>query len=143
MKILFACTGNTCRSPMAELVFRARCKDESITCASCGFSAFPGDTITPEAAAALAEIGIDSGAFRSSTLTMRAVEDADEIYVMTAQHREILEAVLDSGSMKKVHLLGGGVSDPYGQGIGAYRACLSQISAAVNGILQELGADGR
>ena len=53
------------------------------------------------------------------------------------------EAVLDSGSMKKVHLLGGGVSDPYGQGIEAYRACLSQISAAVNGILQELGADGR
>ena len=45
--------------------------------------------------------------------------------------------------MKKVHLLGGGVSDPYGQGLEAYRACLSQISAAVNGILQELGADGR
>ncbi len=38
------------------------------------------------------------------------------------QHRPVLEAVLDSGSMKKVHLLGGGVSDPYGQGIEAYRA---------------------
>ena len=53
------------------------------------------------------------------------------------------EAVLDSGSMKKAHLLGGGVSDPYGQGIEASRACLSQISASGYGILQVLGADGR
>ncbi len=89
--IHFICTGNTCRSPMAEGILRHRLLQsdmaEKWTVSSSGLCAFPGDPATPFALQVLADMGIDISSHRSSRTTPYSVEEARYVLVMTRGHR--------------------------------------------------------
>ncbi len=139
MRVLFVCTGNSCRSPMAELYFRELCRKtgrKDIDACSAGTCAWDGAVISNQAAAVLAEYGIDSLDFRSRHLTPYLAESCDLIVAMTASHREdILEITPEVSSRIKLLLdfdHGGDVPDPYGGSVDHYRRVFATMKPALD-----------
>ena len=136
MRVLFICTGNTCRSPMAQYLFNARCGEDD-EASSCGFAAMPGDDINPHSLAVLAEVGIDASGHRARRFDLYMVDDFDALVVFTPAAKQALQSVLSSKQAAKVRLLGDGIPDPYGQSIEVYRACRDQIAACIEEMIHD------
>lgn len=129
MNITFVCSGNTCRSPMAEGIFKKIVKERSINniqCKSCGISAYNGDCVTPNAVEAVKKYGVNIENHRSSVLTQYLAAETDIFVCMTQAHAQVLKNYLyDTG--KKITVLGDGIPDPYGGDEEVYSACAEQI----------------
>lgn len=125
--ILVICTGNTCRSPMAEGILNAMIsaqKIPSVSIKSGGLAALPGDPPTENAVAAMEEIGIDISTSLSKSITTLDLMAADCIYVMTEDHKNtILAALPELKTVIKIL----GVPDPFGKDLNAYRECRDSI----------------
>lgn len=131
MHITFVCTGNTCRSPMAQGIFEKLIKDreiKNVTCSSCGLFAFPGDSATPEAVEAVKKMGVDISDHRSRGFSAYIIDETDWFICMTRGHKATLEA---SGCKKKITVLGDGVPDPYGGDVATYEKCASYIKESL------------
>ena len=105
-RILLVCTGNTCRSPMAEALFRrmAEARGIPVKVKSAGVAAMAGQPMSRHAADVLRTKGLDPSGFRSSELTEADVEWADAILTMTANHkRHVLERF--PSAVDKTHAL--------------------------------------
>jgi protein-tyrosine-phosphatase len=129
MNLLFVCSGNTCRSPMAEALARkiARRRGiENLNISSAGTNAWDNIPATDEALLVGMEREIDLTGHRARKLTPTIVSEADLIFVMTPGH---LEQVKQLGGRGKVHVIdeyasgiaNQGVADPYGGDLEAYR----------------------
>lgn len=119
MNVLFVCTGNTCRSPIAEAYLSHTHKDLKAT--SCGLSA-GGMPISQNSNLVLAEIGIDKNQHISKPLSKELISWADKIICMSPSHKQILEGIGVSAEV-----LGNGIPDPYGCDITVYRQCRDEI----------------
>ncbi|MDA8211763.1 MAG: low molecular weight protein arginine phosphatase [Clostridia bacterium] len=149
--VLFVCTGNTCRSSMAEAIARALWTRQGENCpplefSSAGVAAFPGMNASEQAIAVMGEVGIDLTSHRSRPLNPELVEKADLILVMTGRHRDYIVSLVPEAA-PKVRLLAqyafpesasADISDPFGGPVEIYRQVALDLEAAIMRALKKI-----
>jgi protein-tyrosine-phosphatase len=131
MKILFVCTGNTCRSPFAVAVAR---RGGHADAESAGLAAYAGDGPPVDAVSVARERGLDLSTHRARPLDTEMLDRAEVVVGMTAAHVGELEA---RGAHGKARLLGtADIADPIDRGPEAYRRAYDQIETAVQALLE-------
>ncbi len=130
MNIIFVCTGNTCRSPMAEYYLKSKnLNDVNVT--SRGFSG--GDSANEKSIAVMSEVGIDISNHISNHITPEDIKSADAIICMTESHKQML--ILSGAAANKLFVLGDGISDPFGYDVDTYRICRDDIFKAIDALI--------
>ena len=149
--VVFVCTGNTCRSPMAEALFRKRlaerlgCLPEKIEdtgymVMSAGIAAMMGGRASPESVAMMRERQIDLTMHESQPLSDTLARNAAWILTMTRSHRHAVLAEWPEAA-RRVHLLstkGHDVVDPIGGPVEGYRRCAQQIDAELEHWIEQV-----
>ena len=141
-KVLFVCTANVCRSPMAEKLFARAVENSSlpqkIVSYSAGLSAMDGDKASQNSMDACEEIGVDISDHRSAGLTRTSLEDASAIFCMTESHRALINMYFELPPGYPIFLMREFIEgeskelpDPYGQDIDVYRQCRDRMLEAM------------
>lgn len=147
MNILFVCTGNTCRSPLAEALLRRLLSErqvDGVTVASAGTGAWAGAPASEGSYLVALEDGVDLSAHRAQSLTPELAGTADVILTMSRSHRQRLR---DLGLGDRTFLLGeyagrsgtaAEVDDPYGGSLTDYRNTYIQLKELLGAVVQRL-----
>lgn len=151
MNILIVCTGNTCRSPMAEAILKKELKDtgksdDKYTIISAGISTINGMNASGNAIEVLREKDIDLLGHKSRVITLDLINKADIILTMTKSHKDILMQLApeyidkiytfrEFAGLEKLD-----ISDPFGGSLDVYRNTLIEISDTVSKVIEKLNA---
>ena len=150
VNIIFVCTGNTCRSPMAEAMFtHALAKkigstidqlpDLGYIISSAGVMAAIDQPASQHSVDVCSEMGLDITGHKSRGLREREILESDIIYVMSNSHKErILSFYPEVASKCRLLLKNGDIPDPFGGDVDIYRKCASKMKEAINERLGEL-----
>ena len=153
--VLMVCTGNSCRSPLAEYLFRAQLQEIAhernmtlnqwgVDVSSAGTHAYPGGPISSGSLQELQKRGIDARTHQSSPVSVERLHEAERIYVMSNSHRETILAT-NPAFESRIMLLdpAGDIHDPIGGGPDQYRKCAIAIEQAVTTRIEEFVHEDR
>ena len=136
--MLFVCTGNTCRSPMAEMLLKSKLKKQKIKwwdVSSCGIRAEVGGAISPNSRIALEEVGINVNDFAPRQLTQKIIAASTIVICMTQRQKQLLEGCGHVFCIRDV--CGYDVPDPYGRDLEVYRATRDALSRACDNLIAD------
>ena len=151
--IVFVCTGNTCRSPMAEYIFRKKAEKLGLVklkISSAGTHAKKGDKINEKSAEILKEKGFDTSLFKAKTVDERALKQSLAIICMTDAQRDMLmemrwqvlraagEEEIENNVYSFSELAGYQVMDPYGRDMECYRYVYELIDGGMSALIEKL-----
>ncbi len=144
--VLFVCTGNTCRSPMAEYIARDFFEKNNlgIRVSSRGIYAVSGGKMSDNSMRALQSLGIKTDQFSSKLFVREDINDFDIILTMTRAHKEILLSSEFADERKIfsiyefVYEKDSDISDPYGQNYGVYEACAFELRDIIKDLIIKL-----
>lgn len=151
--VLFLCTGNTCRSPMAQVMLQQMLADQGIgeeemKVTSAGLYAGNGDTASPQAVQVMKKRGLSLDSHRSRRLTPGMINEADLILGMTEEHKQAV-MMLDAAAADKVFSLGEYASkpgekswrqvpDPFGQSVEVYEQTAKALEFLLTQVVKKL-----
>ena len=155
-KIIFVCTGNTCRSPMAERILGKALEERELkgfSVSSAGIAAREGDTMNPKSAQVLLEHGLPYENFTPKLLDEKSLREAFAIVCMTEPQKDILldmrwQALKKAGDVgdKEIEnniysfseFAGYSIIDPYGRDIDCYRYVFGLMAAGMSALIEKL-----
>ena len=145
--VVFVCTANVCRSPMAEKLFEHALAEskikKNIRVFSAGISAMDGDQASDNSIQACKEVGLDISDHRSAALTRATLENASAIFCMTESHRTLLNMYFEVPEKTPIFLMrefmtegSRELPDPFGQDMEVYRTCRDHMKEAIPSLLE-------
>ncbi|MEW5866706.1 MAG: low molecular weight protein arginine phosphatase [Bacillota bacterium] len=152
-RIVLVCSGNTCRSTMAEAMLRKALADEfggasdGVSVVSAGIYANEGDPASANAIAAMKELGLDIASHRARLLTDEILKDADLVLTMTSAHKQAVLLRYPSLQGKVMTLnefaglsdeFGPDIPDPFGRSIDVYRATAKDIGRSIERVIRRI-----
>ena len=137
IKVLFVCTGNTCRSPMAEAIFNKLAKEAGLAAfaLSAGLCPNVGEPISDHSFRTLASNGMDMSAHKAKAATAELVDGA-RVYTMTAYHAEVMKRIFPQGNIQTIS--NQDITDPYGGNLSYYEKTYLQIYKSVEILIQNM-----
>lgn len=135
-KVMFICSGNTCRSPLAEGLFKKFLEDNNITdieVSSAGVSVFPGDEVSINSALVAMQRGVDISLHRARRVNPQHLAETDLFVCMTEGHADALSKYCDRSKITVLN-----IDDPYGRPIEAYERCARQLEKEFPRILKRI-----
>lgn len=141
MTILFVCTGNTCRSPMAACLMADLCRQHGLTdvqCLSAGVDAWDGQPASNGAQHAMEKRGMSLAAHRSQTVTQALLNQTDLVFCVSPRHGDALRYRFTH--VPAIRCFQPAIPDPFGGSDAEYEACAAAMEVQLKAFAEQLCA---